>query len=60
MNSPLLDKSLDFATKIVLFYTLILLLLPTLFMKLFDMNITIPENSAYGTVIGAALEGIKR
>ncbi len=28
--------------------------------KMFDMNITIPENSAYGTVIGAALEGIKR
>ena len=34
-------NKLKLQTKIVLFYTLILLLLPTLFMKLFDMNITI-------------------
>ena len=27
--------------------------------KMFGMNIIIPENSAYGTVIGAALEGLK-
>ncbi|MBR6562628.1 MAG: type II pantothenate kinase [Clostridia bacterium] len=27
--------------------------------RMFGMNIIIPENSAYGTVIGAALEGLK-
>ena len=27
--------------------------------KMFGVNIIIPENSAYGTVIGAALEGLK-
>jgi len=26
--------------------------------KMFGVNIIIPENAAYGTVIGAALEGI--
>lgn len=27
--------------------------------KMFDVNIIIPQNAAYGTVIGAALEGVK-
>jgi len=27
--------------------------------KMFDMNFIIPENSAFGTVIGAALSGIR-